>query len=94
MEAVVALAVRYFDVNRVNSGPALAPILNRVAPPDVPFLHPELRARNEEAILADPMRILQTRLRGIVDARQVEISADFLEAFENRKRALTYLRQE
>jgi hypothetical protein len=91
MEAVAALAVRYFDVSQENVAPP-APILNRVAPPDVPFLHPELDEKTEETI--DPAQILQTRLRGIVDAQQVQVPSDLLEGPDGRKRALTCLRQE
>jgi SLOG cluster2 len=94
MEAVAALAVRYFDLNPVNSGPPPPPILNRVAPPDVPFLHSEGEARIEAGNTADPAQILQTRLRGIVDAEQVKVPANVLEGLEGRKRALTALRQE
>jgi hypothetical protein len=94
MEAVAALAVRYFDPNPVNGGPPPAPILNRVAPPDEPFLHPELETGNETASLTDPAQILQRHLRGIVDAQQVIVPPDLLEAPEGRKRALTRLRQE
>ena len=94
MEAVAALAVRYFEVNRIDAGPPPRPILNRVAPPDIPFLHPERDARNETADFTDPARILQTRLRGIVDAQQVKVSANMLEGRNARKWALTCLRQE
>lgn len=78
MEAVAALAVRYFDVSQENAVVPPAPILNRVAPSDVPFLHPELDAKTEETI--DPAQIFQTRLRGIVDAQQVKVPLDLLEA--------------
>jgi hypothetical protein len=108
MEAVAALAVRYLNVNPLNSRPPPAPILNRVAPPDVPFLKPELKPRNEQdnrsdpaqtdneevTQIADPARILQARLRGVVDAQQVKVPIHRLEGPEGRKWALTYLRQE
>ena len=76
MEAVAALAVRYLNVNPLNSRPPQAPILNRVAPPDIPFLKPELKPGNEPdnpsdhaqtdsdgaTQIADPLRVLQARL--------------------------------
>lgn len=91
MEAVAALAVRYFNVPPVDSGSPLAPILNRVAPPDIPFLSPERGSQNESEDLADPVQILRTRLRGIVDAQQVAVPPF---QPEGRPQALTWLRQE
>jgi hypothetical protein len=94
MEAVAELAVRYLNAAPVVSEPPQAPILNRVAPPDVPFLDPDREPQNEAENLSDPAQILRTRLRGIVDAQQVAVPPAFLEGPDARQRALTWLRQE
>jgi hypothetical protein len=70
MEAVAALAVRYCNVRRDARGQPTqekAPILNRVAPPDVPFLAQEREAGAMPGQPANPMVRL---LEGIVDAQQ------------------------
>jgi len=89
MEAVAALAVRYVNVHRDAEGrPAHggAPILNRVAPPDVPFLEQQ----REESAAGDrapnPMARL---LDGIVDARQTDAPRG-----ANRAEALSLMREE
>lgn len=94
MEAVAALAVRYINVPPMDSGPPQAPILNRVAPPDVPFLHPERGTQIEAENPTDSVEILRTRLSGIVDAQQVAVPQAFHEGPQARQRALTWLRQE
>jgi len=94
MEAVAEIAERRLNVAPADPRPPQAPILNRVAPPDVPFLHSERGARNEAPNLGDPAQSLRTRLHGIVDAQQVAVPQALLEGPEDRQRALTWLRQE
>lgn len=87
MEAVAALAVRYGNVHRDREGrPARgdAPILNRVAPPDVPFL----QQQREDNIAARPNPMARL-LKGIVDTRQT-----YAPHGANRAEALSLLREE
>ena len=74
MMAVAALAVRYFRL-----GPLLgdhenepAPIINRVAPPDEPFLVPQIESG--KPVEPDAARDSLIRsLKGIVEARQISV---------------------
>ena len=94
MEAVAALAVRYFNVRRDEAGRPLegkAPILNFVAPPDIPFLteQRELSGRPEAPGAALPVNPMVRLLEGIVDARQINAPAH-----ANRSDALSIMRRE
>lgn len=77
MVAVAALAVRYFRLGPDAAGKskAKAPIINRVAWPDRPFLAPAKELNSKTSALAgsavDPMVRL---LKGVVDARQTPVS--------------------
>jgi hypothetical protein len=89
MEAVAALAVRYVNVHRDAEGQPFqggAPILNRVAPPDIPFLWQQ---REEDASPERPMNPMVRLLDGIVDARQ-----SFAPPNATRSDALTHMRNE
>jgi SLOG cluster2 len=89
MEAVAALAVRYVNVHRDAEGqPARgdAPILNRVAPPDVPFLWQQ---REEGAAGDSPPNPMARLLDGIVDARQSSAPRG-----ANRAEALSLMREQ
>lgn len=82
MEAVAALAVRHFDLGWDAKGHTIskdAPIINRVAPPDLPFL-------SEQENQSNP---ILRHLDGVVDARQVQLSASV-----GRKEALSLMRQQ
>jgi hypothetical protein len=76
MVAVAALAVRYFHLGPDAAGEskAKAPIINRVAWPDLPFLAPAETSNPDASPPAgsavDPMVRL---LKGIVDARQTSV---------------------
>lgn len=76
MVAVAALAVRYFHLGPDAAGKskAKAPIINRVAWPDLPFLAPAETSNPDASPPAgsavDPMVRL---LKGIVDARQTPV---------------------
>jgi len=90
MMAVAALAVRYFRLGELpgeKSGEP-APILNRVAPPDVPFLLQET-SPGESAQSAGAPDPLIRMLKGIVDARQVAVPDG-----TDRPKALSFLRKE
>jgi len=74
MMAVAALAVRYFRPGRLSGDDENepAPIINRVAPPDEPFLVP--KTEPGKAVPPDAARDSIIRsLRGIVDACQVSV---------------------
>jgi hypothetical protein len=77
MEAVAALAVRYFNVQRDAEGQPVqreAPIINRVAPPDVPFLwrqrEESSRPAPESSAVPTVINPMVRLLEGIVDAGQ------------------------
>ena len=76
MVAVAALAVRYFHLGPDAAGKskAKAPIINRVAWPDLPFLAPAVTSNPDASPPAgsavDPMVRL---LKGVVDARQTPV---------------------
>jgi hypothetical protein len=93
MEAVAALAVRYFNVRRGAHGqPAEreAPIINRVAPPDIPYLSQQQMLSNDEsASAAPPPNPMVRLLEGIVDARQTPAPAG-----TQRATALSLMREE
>ena len=80
MMAVAALAVRHFRLGDGDQRNGPAPILNFVAPPDVPFLSAAADSS------ADPM---VGRLKGIVDARQVSVPSG-----TQRGEALSIMRTE
>ena len=76
MVAVAALAVRYFHLGPGAAGESKpkAPIINRVAWPDLPFLAPAETSNPDASLPAgsavDPMVRL---LKGVVDARQTPV---------------------
>jgi hypothetical protein len=92
MVAVAALAVRYFRLGPAAAGESKpkAPIINRVAWPDLPFLapaetsHPDASPPGGSAV--DPMVHL---LKGIVDARQTPVPQG-----TSRAEALSLMRAE
>lgn len=86
MEAVAALAVRYFAFARRGdpAGEREAPILNRVAWPDVPFL----AQSNTESAQAETKSMAEL-LEGIVDAKQTIVSQG-----KERNEALSLMREE
>ena len=90
MMAVAALAVRYFRLGELpgDNSNELVPILNRVAPPDVPFLLQETSPGEsaQTGAARDPMIRM---LKGIVDARQVAVPEG-----TDRPKALSLLRAE
>jgi SLOG-like protein len=90
MMAVAALAVRYFRLGEMpgENSSELAPILNRVAPPDVPFLLQEA-SPGESAQTGAARDPIIRMLKGIVDARQVAVPDG-----TDRPKALSLLREE
>jgi hypothetical protein len=87
MEAVAALAVRYYPVGLDTYGKPLrpAPIINRVAWPDEPFLQPQ-GGKNDDPGLVHPMARL---LEGVIDAQQTKILGGV-----DRAESLSFMRQQ
>jgi SLOG cluster2 len=103
MEAVAALAVRYFgvipDIEGANQTQSpLPPIINRVAPPDVPFLQRYEPTTHQSPIEGETVDRAASRmarmLRGIVEARQANPPEGPANAATSRADALSAMRWE